>query len=221
MVEILIERSKFTKISGIATSLILPSYMNGNKKELRKIFLDKRISMDDDLLRQGEEKIFNLFKTIDLKGIQVIHCYLPIEKNKEFNTLLLIEWLKKNYPSIRICIPQTDFSTLEMKHFLYDDDLVLEKSTYHIPEPVHGNEIESLKIDAVLVPLVIVDEQGNRVGYGKGFYDRFLKKCKKDVLTIGISFFEPIKQIEDISKEDVPLKICINPERIIYFDKPL
>jgi 5-formyltetrahydrofolate cyclo-ligase len=67
------------------------------------------------------------------------------------------------------------------------------------------------------VPLVIVDSGGNRIGYGKGFYDRYLSSCRTETVKIGFSFFEPVGLIKDINQFDVPLNLCITPLRIYEF----
>ena len=69
----------------------------------------------------------------------------------------------------------------------------------------------------VFVPLVAFDELGNRVGYGKGFYDEFLKNCSKDTIKIGLSFFEAEAVISDIELHDVPLDFCVTPGKIYNF----
>ncbi|MDQ3180555.1 MAG: 5-formyltetrahydrofolate cyclo-ligase, partial [Acidobacteriota bacterium] len=74
--------------------------------------------------------------------------------------------------------------------------------------------IETEKIDIVLVPLLCFDRKGFRVGYGKGFYDRFLKNCRTDCLKIGLSYFAPIKEISDVQDFDVRLDFSITPEEI-------
>jgi 5-formyltetrahydrofolate cyclo-ligase len=61
------------------------------------------------------------------------------------------------------------------------------------------------------------DLRGFRVGYGKGFYDRFLKKCRADCKKIGLSFFEPVKEISDIEEFDVALNFAVTPQEIYNF----
>ena len=72
------------------------------------------------------------------------------------------------------------------------------------------------KLDVIFVPLLAYDEKGNRIGYGKGFYDRFLANCKPDTLFVGLSFFPPEKNIS-VEETDVPLHYCITPEKILSF----
>ena len=86
-----------------------------------------------------------------------------------------------------------------------------------IPEPVDGLEVPASKLDVVFVPLLAFDKKGHRVGYGGGFYDRFLKSCKKDVLKIGLSFFLPELEIEDIHSDDIPLDFCVTPGEVFRF----
>jgi 5-formyltetrahydrofolate cyclo-ligase len=93
----------------------------------------------------------------------------------------------------------------------------LGRNKYDIPEPIHGKIVPALEIDAVFIPLLGFDVNGNRVGYGKGFYDRFLSECRPDVVKIGLSFFDPVEKINDLNKYDIPLDLCITPGKIWDF----
>ena len=93
----------------------------------------------------------------------------------------------------------------------------INKNEYNIPEPINGLPVPTEMIDVVFVPLLAYDKQGNRVGYGKGFYDKFLSECKPNVVKIGLSLFEPEELIEDVFENDVKLDFCVNPNEIISF----
>ena len=82
---------------------------------------------------------------------------------------------------------------------------------------VDGVSAVLIVMATLLVPLVIVDGYGNRIGYGKGFYDRYLSSCRAEAVKIGFSYFEPVGRIKDISQFDVPLNLCITPLRIYEF----
>ena len=95
---------------------------------------------------------------------------------------------------------------------MFDRKTKLKVNSYGIPEPINGIEIDAEKIDLVFVPLLISDEKKYRVGYGKGFYDRFLAECRIDVKTIGLNFFKPIDCVEDVNEFDIPLNQVIYPK---------
>ncbi len=116
-----------------------------------------------------------------------------------------------------IVLSKSDFETMLMTHYLLTDNTVIKKNAYNIPEPVDGIEITNNKIEVVFVPLLAFDKKGNRVGYGKGFYDRFLNDCKPDTIKVGLSFFEAEDSIDDVFKNDIKLDYCVTPERVYKF----
>ena len=69
----------------------------------------------------------------------------------------------------------------------------------------------------IFIPLVAYDLIGNRVGYGKGYYDRFLKSLNSNTLKIGLSLFEPVEEIIDINNYDISMDICVTPNSIYDF----
>ena len=102
-------------------------------------------------------------------------------------------------------------------HYLLTDNTKLKTNKWNVPEPVDGIQIPPNKIEVVFIPLMAYDTKGNRVGYGKGFYDRFLQQCNPDVIKIGLSLFEPEDKIEDVFENDIPLDYCITPNKIYSF----
>jgi len=72
-------------------------------------------------------------------------------------------------------------------------------------------------IDMVITPLLAFDDKGYRVGFGKGFYDRFFASLNKEVKRIGISLFESCENIEDINEHDIPLTHCVTPNKTYSF----
>jgi len=115
-------------------------------------------------------------------------------------------------------ISKSDFETGLMTHFLLTDNTVIKKNSYNIPEPVDGIEISNDNLEVVFIPLLAFDTLGNRVGYGKGFYDRFLANCKPETIKIGLSFFEAETEITDVFESDVKLDYCVTPEKIYSFN---
>ena len=97
------------------------------------------------------------------------------------------------------------------------DNTIIKKNQYNIPEPVDGIEISIDKIEVVFIPLLAFDKKGNRVGYGKGFYDRFLAKCKPKTIKIGLSFFEAETEISNVFESDISLDYCVTPKMVYIF----
>jgi 5-formyltetrahydrofolate cyclo-ligase len=88
---------------------------------------------------------------------------------------------------------------------------------YGLLEPASGDIVDPASIDLVLVPLLILDTQGYRVGFGKGCYDKFLANCRPDCIKIGLSYFDPIEIIDDRDEFDVPLDFGVTPDNVYVF----
>lgn len=186
----------------------------GLKKTLRKEYLQKREALSEQDLHQFNIDLLNMFKTLPLTGLRFIHFFLPIKRFREPDTLLLIHWLLKKHPEINIVLSRSNLETNLMEHFVWDDGQELLTNRWGIQEPHQGKKVLAQQIDAVIVPLLVFDKEGNRVGFGKGFYDRFLSDCRDDCKKIGLSYFDPITKIKDIDPYDVKLDLCITRSKI-------
>ncbi|RYE35940.1 MAG: 5-formyltetrahydrofolate cyclo-ligase [Sphingobacteriaceae bacterium] len=183
------------------------------KTELRKIYLNKRLQLPEAEYQALNQQLLQQFMQLDLKGIVAVHLFLPMLRTKEPDTNLLINYLQKQHPHIKRVFPKADFQQKTLTNYLDDEDLVIAENKYGIPEPISGNQFYIDKNSIVIVPLLAFDLQGNRVGYGGGFYDRFLAECEKGTQFIGLSFFEPVDLIE-ADEFDVKLHGCITPRKI-------
>ena len=190
-----------------------------NKSYLRKYYLTKRKTLSHTEVQTKSEQIKDLFfQEINLETVKHLHVFLPIQKQNEIDTCLIIRKLESDFSEIKIVVSRIIPSTFEMQHFLFDEENLTENH-WGILEPSGENlvEIQPNQIDLVIIPLLIFDQQGNRVGYGKGFYDRFLQQCRPETIKIGICFEDPIKQIEDVNEFDVKMDFCITPANIYRF----
>lgn len=185
------------------------------KGKLRKEYLQKRLALTEaEVLHLSSQLCDQFFSSVDISFIHVVHIFLPIEKKNEPNTWLIIDRMRREFPHIRLSIPKTN-GTIE--NFYFEGLHQLQNNEWGIPEPKQGIPTPVEKIDLVLVPLLIFDGRGHRVGYGKGYYDRFLSDCRADCRKIGVSLFEPIEAIEDITEEDIQLNNCLTPSRFFSF----
>ena len=188
------------------------------KNELRKTYLAARQQLASPEINARSEQIAaRFFAKFDLKKIEFLHCFLPIEQFGEIDTHLIIHRVWQDFPHIQIVVPRVDFATGAIENLLYTKRDELKLNKWLIPEPTHVETVGSDKIDLVLVPLLCFDESGFRVGYGKGFYDKFLKNCRADCLKIGLSFFPPVEKIADVNDFDKKLNFCVTAEKIWQF----
>ncbi|MDO5607368.1 MAG: 5-formyltetrahydrofolate cyclo-ligase [Capnocytophaga sp.] len=185
------------------------------KEELRRCYKSRRATLPGESREQMSVDIANRLLSMDIWKYSFFHIFLPIERLNEINThhiLTILQGKDKN-----IVLPKTDMNTQTLTHILLTDNTILRKSDWGIVEPENGIEINSQQIDVVFMPLLAYDGKGNRVGYGKGYYDRFLLECKPDIVKIGISYFGPDVQIDNVSATDIPLDYCVTPSRVYDF----
>jgi 5-formyltetrahydrofolate cyclo-ligase len=187
------------------------------KTEIRKIYKDKRLQLSSSQKEKLDDLLLIQFQKLPLPYLQVMLSYWPIAALNEINTHTITDFIEFRNPGIHIAYPVTDFITHKMTAILTDEDTEFSENMYRITEPIATEKISPELIDIVLVPLLAFDTRGYRVGYGKGFYDRFLADCKKDVIKIGLSYFEPIDTITDIDANDIKLDHCITPDKIYDF----
>jgi 5-formyltetrahydrofolate cyclo-ligase len=184
------------------------------KAQIRKKETARRKALSPQQVIAFSEKLLRQFSSLNFDGIQTVHFFLPMEENHEPDTFMLIKWLKIYHPHIKIIVPKADFTTSLMTHHPYKGEDELQKSLFNILEPISDEQYTG-KIDMVIVPLLAFDSRGYRVGYGKGFYDRFLEG--QTALTVGLSLFESVDIISDTHTNDIRLDLCLTPDRVIYF----
>lgn len=185
------------------------------KTELRTLYKLKRQDLTFEAVEDLSLKIANQLLQLPIWNKSYYHVFLSIKELKEVNTELILNILSGKDKNI--VLSKSDFKTFEMTHYLLTDSTVIKTNSYNIPEPVDGIEISTDKIEVVFVPLLAFDKHGHRVGYGKGFYDIFLKKCHPKTLKIGLSFFEAEAVIEDSNENDIKLDYCVTPHQIYMF----
>lgn len=187
------------------------------KSELRKLYKEKRksisysekLKLDDLMLLQFQQLYFETGVTL--------FSYLPMEDLNEPNTFIFSSFLNYQIPELQIAYPKVDFESNTMQAIAINDDTVYVSNKFGTDEPKDGKLIKPLDVDIVFVPLLVCDMQGYRVGYGKGFYDKYLAQCKDEAIFIGLNYFEPLDKIEDVDEFDIPLNYCITPHNIYEF----
>lgn len=185
-----------------------------DKASIRKRILPIRKGLSPEKVQELTEKLLEQFKQLDLSKVKTLHIFLPIKSQNEPDTFLIINWLKKHHPQIRIVVPRADFETSLMTHHYFEGMDDLEMNAYQILEPAKA-KIHEGEIQMVIVPLIAFDQNGYRVGYGKGFYDRFLQGIETE--KIGLSLLDELVEIDNVNEHDVRLDRCITPDKTYVF----
>ena len=186
------------------------------KALLRKIYLSKQRPLST---KEGVEKSRKIaehfFERFDLSDTKILHSFIPIEKFNEVDTAFIIQTVWKNFPQVRTVVPRVNFDTAEIENVIYTLESETIQNIWDICEPIRTEIVEPKDIDIVLAPLLCFDKAGHRVGYGKGFYDRFLRSCRPDCLKVGLSYFGPVELIEDVHGGDVILDFVVTPLGVV------
>jgi len=185
------------------------------KKDLRIKYRQLRQELTETDIEEMSLLITNKLLDLPIWDKSYFHIFLPISEQKEVDTEYILHLLSGK--DKEIIVSKSDFNTREMTHYLLTDNTRIKKNEYNIPEPVDGIEVPSKKIEVVFVPLLAFDKTGNRVGYGKGFYDKFLSKCNDNTIKIGLSFFEAEETCHDVFESDVKLNYCVTPKTVYTF----
>ena len=186
-----------------------------NKQHLRTHYKSLRNELSPDDIETKSLEIANQLLKLDIWKASFYHVFLSITEQKEVQTEYLLNILSGK--DKHIIVSKSDFTTLQMKHYLLTDNTRIQKNKHNIPEPVDGIEIDVKKIEVAFVPLLAFDKKGHRVGYGKGFYDTFLSECQPETIKIGLSFFEAEEEITDVFESDMALDYCVTPHQIYQF----
>tara|TARA_B110000116_G_C16766125_1_gene550911 strand:- start:841 stop:1401 length:561 start_codon:yes stop_codon:yes gene_type:complete len=185
-----------------------------DKSILRKKYKELRDNISENKIIENSIGIANQSLLLPIWNYNYFHIFLSIENLKEVNTNFLLSILQGK--DKEVVIPKIINKIEGLESYLLTDQTKLKLNSIGIPEPIEGIIIYPEKIDVVFIPLLAYDLKGNRVGYGKGFYDKFLKKCNNKCLKIGLSFFPPEKTI-NIKVTDVPLDFCVTPNKLYSF----
>ncbi|AZA87122.1 5-formyltetrahydrofolate cyclo-ligase [Chryseobacterium shandongense] len=189
------------------------------KSYLRKKYLEKRESLSDEEIFQHSENIFrNFIEYFKPLAQQKVHIFIPIHKFKEVNTGLFTDYFFSR--NIKVFVPKiVDTKLIAVEIFA---DSKFELNNWGISEPVSNEDSGVLDFDYIITPLLYCDKFGNRIGYGKGFYDGFFESVSKESKKIGVNYFNPDENIDDVWEGDIPLDYLVTPRDVLsFFNKGL
>jgi 5-formyltetrahydrofolate cyclo-ligase len=188
------------------------------KKALRKELLARREALTEEEIRLASRDMFVKWRNrFSMQQVAWIHIFQSIVERHEVDTAPFMDYLRVKHPIVNIVVPVIDVFHETLRHVFVHNEVEMVKNRWGIPEPKMPVEyVQPMMLDMVLVPLLGFDLQGNRIGYGKGYYDRFLPLLRPKALKIGLSF-ELGKVAEGIPVEahDVPLDFVVT-EKTVY-----
>lgn len=183
------------------------------KAQLRAEYKQKRIALDVQSRVLFNAKLLNHFeKWCAGRSFNCVMSYLPIERWAEIEMSPFEQFLKQKNPNLILCFPKIKGD--QLLAVIPKDNNFHSDNSFGIKEPQHFEVISPKNIDLVFMPLLIMDEMGNRLGYGKGYYDRFLANQATQAFALGFSYFDPVASISDYYEGDKKLNACITPARI-------
>ena len=187
--------------------------MNNSKFFLRKSFKKQRSLLDINQVQGLSKRIFENLLELNIWDKSFYHLYLSNEINNEVETDEIVNLLfMKNK---RVFVPKIQGK--DLLNIEIDNNTKYSLNQLGIREPISSNQKDASLLEVIFVPLLIFDKLGHRVGYGGGYYDKFLGNIKDDVLKIGLSLFEPIDKIQDIERHDIRLDYSITPKKVYDF----
>lgn len=192
------------------------------KAALRRAALARRQALTSaEVTERSQQLASQLFASFPVAQWRWLHVFLPLARKNEPDTWPLIHRIWAECLSVRLAAPVVQPDGISLKHYEVTPTTPLLASRWGIPEPVASpaTEVAPAQFDAVLVPLLACDQQGQRVGYGGGFYDRFLAQCTPGTLFIGLNILAdaPVAALADVLPTDVPLHACVTPGEVWNF----
>ena len=188
--------------------------ITADKTFLRSHYKKKWLSLTKQKVDHLSQRVCKQLDKLNIWKLKNYHIFISISKYNELDTSFIINKLKSEKKNI--IVPK--ISNNELVHIAINDKTEFSINEYDIEEPNNGNSFIIENLDLIFIPLLAYDLEGHRVGYGMGYYDKFLKLTNKSSLKIGLSFFDPINKIQDIDDNDVKLDYCITPTQVHKFD---
>ncbi|MEO6229187.1 MAG: 5-formyltetrahydrofolate cyclo-ligase [Ferruginibacter sp.] len=190
-----------------------------NKKEIRLLYIDKRANLSSSMKMKMDDLMLINFQRLKIDIPSLIMTYSPIVRANEFDPQIITDYcyFKNSGQQLFYPVMFESGGCPQLMSVIVDDETEFKINKYGVAEPIDGIDMFPTEIDLVIVPLLSFDKKGYRVGYGKGYYDRFLKQCRKDCIKIGFSYFDALDQIGDVDRHDIKLDYCVTPETVYQF----
>jgi 5-formyltetrahydrofolate cyclo-ligase len=189
------------------------SSIKERKQALREKVLSARKNIPREVWQQNSKSIIKRLKdSAFFKSSMVVHIYVSMNDRREVNTDGLIEELFESEK--KVVVPVTNFSDHSLTHIQLHSFGELITNKWGVREPeIKDREVDVEELDLIIIPMAAADRKGNRLGYGQGFYDRFLEQTKAP--KVGLVFSDFLFDVIPAEKFDVKLNAIITEEELI------
>lgn len=187
------------------------------KQALRKHYMQQRAALPLATRHLYLAHMLEYLAGVPLPPGGQVLSYRSMPNKHEVPVDVFEDFLQDHSDDYRFAYPRAFFDNGSMEAYADDDALQWETAQFGLEQPRSGNQLAPETLDVVLVPMLAFDRQGYRLGYGKGFYDKYLARCRPDVLTIGFCWFAPLDALPELHPHDAPLRYCVTPEALYAF----
>lgn len=190
------------------------------KKDLRKKLDQERKALDPEVLQARSQSIFENWRArFTLKPVRYFHLFQPIRKRNEIETQFYLDYAQRKHPHVKVVVPVVSPFSDHLIHVELSDEIEMELNRWGIPEPkAPHRKVYPMQLDMVLVPMLGFDLNGHRLGFGKGFYDRFLPLLHPGCLKIGLCLEQgKVEEGLPVEDHDIPLNFIVTEELVYRF----
>jgi 5-formyltetrahydrofolate cyclo-ligase len=187
------------------------------KANLRKQFISDRAGIELRQAHEWQARMLDFFANIPIPPNSRILSYRSMPEKNEIPMEYFEDFLMSEKKGLELCYPAIDSGDGSMEAYLDDESLEWETVSFGLKQPASGNRVDPRSVEVILLPLLTFDRSGHRLGYGKGYFDRYLVRCRPSAVKIGFSWFEPMEELPEIQSYDIPLDYCVTPEKLYVF----
>lgn len=182
------------------------------KEKIRRELLNRRSRIpEEEYLERSERIVSRLLRLPEVINARTVHCYISMNNRREVNTHGLIKELIHSGHNVAVPITHTESGTLT--HTRLNDFEDMQPNAWGVMEPQTGEKVAVEDLGLVIVPMVGGDLNRNRIGYGKGFYDRFLQHVSCP--SVGLLFETCLMDEIPTEPFDVPLDKLVTETRVV------
>ncbi|MEQ8525465.1 5-formyltetrahydrofolate cyclo-ligase [Gracilimonas sp.] len=183
------------------------------KQELReKVLAERQKISARDWKEKSDQIISTLINHDSFKVAKTVHTYISMNQRREVCTDTLLEYLINSEK--RVVVPVTNFSEGTLSHSGITSLSDLKTNKWGVAEPAQISKVDMGELDLIIVPMAAADRARNRLGYGKGFYDRFLSETNAQ--KVGLVFESFLFDEIPTEEFDEKLDMIISEEEVIF-----